>query len=393
VLFMPGGYAPARAGKGGQAPYHPWLCDRRSACCEATNGIVRSSLPTSFPTSSRDAHPPVMTASPLRHALVHRIAAVFAARRNFVAPPARIRTRFLAVATVVACASAAETASSQGTTPARRPAPPAPDVYLAGITVDRATVSVGTADNITDRPGYDNQPAFTGDGSAVLFTSVRDDAQADIYRFDIASRVVTRITSSAPESEYSATPIEGGRAISVVRVERDSTQRLWRFPMDGGGPTVILERVKPVGYHAWADENTLALFVLGTPNSLQLAHIAKGTADTIATGIGRSLHRIPGTATVSFVRKVSPTEWWIESLDVATRRTTRLVRLPEGVEDYAWLPDGSIMCGRGSELLRWSRAGDAWRIVADLGAAGVKGITRMAVSPRGDRLAFVAEGK
>ena len=325
------------------------------------------------------------------HALVHHIPAVFAMRLNLLAPRrVRARTVLLMCAASAACANA----SVQGPTSAPRPAPPAPDVYLASLTANGETVTVGAPLNITDRPGYDNQPSFTWDGSAVLFTSVRADAQADIYRYDIASGTTARVTTTAPESEYSATPIDSGRAISVVRVERDSAQRLWRFPLNGGAPAVILDRVKPVGYHAWADENTLALFVLGNPNSLQVANVRSGTVDTIATGIGRSLHRVPGTRTVSFVRKVSPTEWWIESLETSTRRTNRLVRLPEGVEDYAWLPDGSILCGRDSVLLRWSgTAGDGWRPVSDFGASGLKGITRIAVSPRGDRVAFVAEGR
>lgn len=248
--------------------------------------------------------------------------------------------------------------------------------------------------NITDRVGYDNQPSFTWDQSGVFFTSVRDDAQADIYRYDIATKRTIRVTATAPESEYSATAIDSGRAISVVRVERDSAQRLWRIPLDGGTPTVILERVRPVGYHAWADAHTLALFVLGSPNTLQLADARTGNADTIASGIGRSLHRIPASHRISFVRKVSPTEWWIESLDPASRATTRLVRLPEGAEDYAWLPGGSIVCGRDSRLLWWSgKTGDDWREIADLASAGVKGITRLAVSERGDRIAVVADGR
>jgi hypothetical protein len=248
--------------------------------------------------------------------------------------------------------------------------------------------------NFTARIGYDNQPAFLSDGSAVLFTSVREDSQADIYRYDIAVRRTSRVTISAPESEYSATPIEGGRAISVIRVERDSTQRLWRFPLDPGEPSVILDRARPVGYHAWADDTTVALFVLGSPNSLQLANTRRQTADTIATSIGRSLHRIPGTRRISFVRKVSPTEWWLESLDIATRRAERLARMLDGVEDYAWLPDRSAISGRGSTLLRWSgKAGDDWRVIADLAGSGVKGITRLAISPRGDQIAFAAEGR
>jgi len=276
-----------------------------------------------------------------------------------------------------------------------QPAPqPPPDVYLVSLDLTRGMPRVGTPMNFTDRAGYDNQPSFTSDGSGVLFTSVRDAAQADIYRYDIAARRTTRLTMTAPESEYSATVIEGGRAISVVRVERDSAQRLWRFPLDGGNPTVLLERVRPVGYHAWADDHTVALFVLGSPSSLRLADTRTGQADSIASGIGRSLHRVPGARKISFVRKVSPTEWWIETLDPVSRATARLVRLPEGVEDYAWLPNGAIVCGRGSMLLWWSgMAGAEWRQIADLRLAGIFGITRLAVSPRGDRVAFVADGK
>ena len=326
-------------------------------------------------------------------ALLPRIPDVFAMRPNFLVRRMFVARAFLAAAATVA--TLPTDAIAQRSTPVPRAAPPPPpDVYIASLTITRGTVNVGAPLNITDRPGYDNQPAFLSDGSGVFFTSVRDDSQADIYRYDIAARRTTRVTTSAPESEYSASPIEAGKAISVIRVERDSTQRLWKVPLVGGEPSVILERVKPVGYHAWADDNTLALFVLGSPNSLQLADVRRGTADTIATNIGRSLHRVPGTRTISFVRKVSPTEWWVESLEVSTRATKRLVRLPEGIEDYAWLPDGSVVCGRGGALLRWSgKAGDDWRTIADLSSAGIGGITRLAVSPQGDRLAFVAEGR
>jgi hypothetical protein len=157
---------------------------------------------------------------------------------------------------------------------------------------------------------------------------------------------------------------------------------------------VILERVRPVGYHAWADDHTLALFVLGSPNTLQLADTRSGASETLASGIGRSLHRIPGTNRISFVRKISSTEWWIESLDPSSREMKRLIQLPEGVEDYAWFPDGSIVCGRDGRLLWWSgKSGTEWKEIADLSSSGVKGITRLAVSARGDRVAFVAEGR
>jgi len=351
----------------------PWRAFHSSPNRDARNGV----------------NPPEPTVPPNRHTLVPRIPAVFASRALANGERAA-RSRLIAA--ICALGVAATAASAQQPAPRVRTAPRSPDVYLAPLTVRDGVPTIGSPMNITNRAGYDNQPAFLDDGSGVLFTSVRDDAQADIYRYDFATRRLSRVTTTAPESEYSATPIEGGRAISVVRVERDSAQRLWRFPLDGGAPSVILERVKPVGYHAWADDRMLALFVLGSPNTLQLADSRTSSADTIATNIGRSLHRIPGTRRVSFVRKVAPTEWWIESLDVGTRQATRLVRLPDGVEDYAWLPSGSVLCGRGSTLLWWSgQTGDDWRTVADLSGRGVRSITRLAVSPRGDRLAFVAE--
>jgi hypothetical protein len=224
-------------------------------------------------------------ALPLRLALLPRKPAVFASKCNSAPLMRRAVSAWISSALLTAFTAGAQ----QPSQPPRLPPAP-PDIYIATLTVARGAPSVGVPMNFTDRVGYDNQPSFSSDGAAIFFTSVRDDAQADIYRYDVATKRTDRVTSSTPESEYSATSIDSGRAISVIRVERDSAQRLWRFPLRAGGePSVILERVRPVGYHAWADDHTLALFVLGNPNSLQLADTRTGNADTIATGIGRSL--------------------------------------------------------------------------------------------------------
>jgi dipeptidyl aminopeptidase/acylaminoacyl peptidase len=276
------------------------------------------------------------------------------------------------------------------TRPAHGQAPPATDVFLVPLTGGTGRLTAGAVRNITARDGYDNQPSWSPDGRLIYFTSVRDDAQADIYGFDVASGTTTRVTTTAPESEYSATVTPDGRAISVIRVERDSTQRLWRVPLDGSASSVVLAGVKPVGYHAWVDSVTLALFVLGSPNTLQVADTRTGRADTVATSIGRSLHRVPGQRRVSFVHKVSRTEWWLVLLDPASRAMERLVRMPAGVEDYAWTPDGRVVIGEKSVLRSFDpRGSGGWETVADLASGGVAEITRLAVSPRGEAIAIV----
>jgi hypothetical protein len=113
--------------------------------------------------------------------------------------------------------------------PTAAQAPPATDIFV--LTLRRAgdSFALGRPENVTARPGYDNQPHFSPDGRRLFYTSVRD-GQADIYAVDLRSRATEAFTST-PESEYSATPMPGGREIAVIRVERDSTQRLWAFPL------------------------------------------------------------------------------------------------------------------------------------------------------------------
>ena len=268
------------------------------------------------------------------------------------------------------------------------------DIHLIALSMRDSAVVVGAPVNITARPGYDNQPAFTPDGRSLLYTSIRADAQADIHRYDLATRATTRITTTT-ESEYSATVMPGARRISVIRVEADSTQRLWSFLLDGTDPQLVLADIKPVGYHAWASDSVLALFVLGSPATLQVASARTGSARTVARGIGRSIHRIPGTAAISFVEKQSDSVWVIRRLDPATDAITTLVRTRPRAEDYAWAPDGSIYMADGNRLFRWKAfpgstgAVSEWKEVAAFADPALQRLSRLAVSPTGDWLAIV----
>lgn len=265
-----------------------------------------------------------------------------------------------------------------------------PDVFLAPLSITDGAPRLGKVRNVTARAGYDNQPAFSADGRTLYFTSTRDDAQADIYRYDVASGASARVTTTAPESEYSAVEVPGGGAISVIRVERDSTQRLWRLPLGAGEGTPLFPTLAPVGYHAWGDADRAVMFVLGNPNALVLGNRATGAIDTIVFNVGRSLHRIPGSTRVSFVSKAYENAAWVMSLDLDTRAMQPIAKLPSGTEDYAWFPDGRLVAGSGSRLLVCDpgKAGE-WVPFADLAADGVSGISRLAVSPAGDRLAIV----
>jgi hypothetical protein len=209
---------------------------------------------------------------------------------------------------------------------------------------------------------------------------------------------LTQVTSTS-ESEYSPTYMGDGH-ISVIQVEPDGTQRLWKFPLTGGKPQVILPEVRRVGYHAWADSGTLALFVLGAPGTrepptLQLASVASGKSEIVASGVGRSILKIPGGG-ISFVHTETidgSTRVTVKELDPATKRVTPLVSMIEGAPalDLAWTPDRMLLAAHAGKLYGWRRGDAAFTAVADLEPLGLRGVTRLAVSPSGDRIAFVAQ--
>jgi dipeptidyl aminopeptidase/acylaminoacyl peptidase len=267
--------------------------------------------------------------------------------------------------------------------------PPPSDIFLAELARRDGQLQLGQPVNITKRDGYDNQPSFTPDGKGILFTSQRENNQTDIYRYDLATRQTARVTATS-ESEYSPTITPDKKFFSTIRVEADRTQRLWQFPLAGGAPSLVLTNIKPVGYHVWLDANTLALFVLGQPNTLQLVNVKTEKAETLAQNIGRALHRIPGQpGKISFVQKAEK-EWSVKELEVKTRQSAPLVNTLAGSEDCAWLPDGTLLMAQGGKLFKWRRGQPDWQLVADLSGAGLSGITRLAVSAKGDKLALVA---
>lgn len=269
-------------------------------------------------------------------------------------------------------------------------APPATDVWIADLVRAGDGWTLAAPRNLTDRDGYDNQPAFTADGRTLLYTAFLD-GQTDVHAIDLASGAVRRLTAT-PESEYSPTPYGDGARFSVVRVEGDGTQRLWSFAADGADPRLLAPEPAGVGYHAWLGERRLALFVLGDPFTLRMLDLETAAAKVVAERIGRSLHRVPGSAEASFVAPDGDgAAIWAIDFGGATRR--RLAPAPPTVErDYAWTPDGVLLAFVGGKLLRLRPGADAdWIETADVAPSGPRNVTRLAVSPDGARLAFVAD--
>src|SRR2546427_268317 len=214
------------------------------------------------------------------------------------------RMRHSVIAAVLALALSGQLSGQRG---AGSP-PPDTEIFLAPLSTSAGLPSIGQPVNITNSPGYDNQPSFTPDGQQILFTSNRGGTQTDIFRYDIAGRAIAR-------------------------------------------------------------------------------------------GIGRSIQKIPGRATISFVEREVPAVRGgapilrIRELEPKGRHITPLVNAVAGASeaDCAWTPDGMLLMAHTDMLYGWKRGEPEWRRLADLAPLGLHGVTRLAVSPKDDRIAFVTQ--
>ena len=320
-------------------------------------------------------------------------------RRNRVSLPV-----VLLVALPLACAPGDGPAgdAGEGSDAGEAPPPaatattaPESEIWLGEVVWDGELPAVSGLRNVTDRPGYDNQPFFLPDGT---FVYTRQEAgQTDIWRYDPADGSHARVTETDVESEYSAKLIPGdgaleAAAISVIRVEADGTQRLWRFPLAGGGdPEVIFPDIAPVGYHAWVDGVTAYLFVLGSPATLHLARVGTPGSTVLASDIGRSIRDVPGSRRTSYVQYTGEGRSEIRLAEPGVDGSVLAAPGLEGGDFHAWTPDGRILQARGNVLHVFDPDDpDAgWREVASVDPGLV--LTRIAVSGDGARVALVAQ--
>jgi len=261
------------------------------------------------------------------------------------------------------------------------------DLWLVPIAEDG---TAGTPIPVATRPGYENQPSFSENGRRLYFTADTG-GQNEIWSVSLDADGLpaggaTPLTRT-PESEYSAVEMPSGGRFTVIRVEDDGAQRLWSFRLDGSDPELVFADIEPVGYHAWGDAQQVGMFVLGSPPTLVLARTTDGSSATLASDIGRSIHRVPNQRAISFTERVDGEGTWISVLDLDTREIRRVTRTTGEGQDYAWFPDGSVIMASGHTVHRWSER-RGWRPLLTLEDLGE--ITRLAVHPNGRVLAVVA---
>ena len=270
-------------------------------------------------------------------------------------------------------------------------AQPDTEVHLVDLeTVDGKT-TLSNPRNISNNQGYDNQPFFY-DENSVMFASTRA-GQTDILKFNILEgSTASWLTDTPTGSEYSPLRIPESNDISAIRLDMDGLQRLYEYNIENDSSKILVKGAK-IGYHLWYAIDILVATVL-VENRMDLIVSFledEGNYKTIQKNVGRSLQNIPNTDLVSYISKENSENWVLKSLNPATGATEKITDLDK-TEDICWLPDGTLIAGKGNALFKFHPINDEhWTLLQSFPDKNINNITRLAVNENATRLAFVAE--
>ena len=265
------------------------------------------------------------------------------------------------------------------------------EIILFDLKLKKKGVTLSNPTNITNHPGYDNQPSFHTELPYIYFSSFNEDGRSDIKRYNYKDNTTVNITTTN-EREYSPTLTPDKQFLSCIIQRDNGAQDLGKYPVDGGDAALIIDSLT-IGYHVWADNSHLGLFVLGgegKTNDLHFMRLPTKEDTVIAMNIGRSLHKVPNERAITFIQNAEASNK-IMKLNTETMKVSEIGPTVSKGQDIAWTPDGKIIMSDGTKLY-WINPKDA-RVVKTVtveGAAGLlKTVTRIAVNAKGDKLTLV----
>ena len=267
---------------------------------------------------------------------------------------------------------------------------PDSEIYVVDMKFTKDSTWFGVPTNISSHEGYDNHPYFSRNGGSLYYVS-SDNNQCDVKRYLFASKVSASITRTK-ESEFSPGMTPDGSSMTVVRIDADSAQRAYLFPPGNPRKPQFLPGTDSIGYYCWLNDSLLAMFIVGTPNTLQLLDRKTLQRTRIANNIGRCLRLSADSTRLLFVIKHGEKDWRIHALPFRDTVYKEVTPTLPGAEDFAVMHDGTLLMGDQGMLYACKPGKKKWKKIADF-SQSVGPFTRIAISPQENKIAIVSTPK
>jgi uncharacterized protein (TIGR02246 family) len=272
------------------------------------------------------------------------------------------------------------------------------EVWVGSLDLSGGRFAISNLMNISKHPGYDNQPAFFQDGRLV-YTS-------QVAVLDETGRAVQAVIHDFASG--TSTPVQGALGFSPTPAADGSLMMLREGHVvlrDSSGKETALTETKDAGYFARFDDRTWVLFMNDKQRRIVIYDATTRALDTMATGATTAPIRIPGKRVVTFVavepfpapegeaaKTAPPRTLHLRQLNLDDRQVTTLAAVPFATAgNHVWTSRGTLLMASGHTIYEWNPAHpDDWRKAAELDNPELQGLTRIALSPHGDRIAPVS---
>ncbi|MEA2343822.1 MAG: hypothetical protein QOF63_1991 [Thermoanaerobaculia bacterium] len=268
------------------------------------------------------------------------------------------------------------------------------EVWVGSLDMSGGRFAVSNLVNISRHPGYDNQPAFFPDGKLV-FTS-------QIAVLDETGHAVQAVIHDFAKG--TSTPVPGALGFSPTPAADGSLMLLREGHVvlhDASGKETQLTETTDAGYFARFDEQTWVLYMNDKQRRIVMYDPKTKALDTMALGSITAPFRIPGKRAVSFVAVepfpapeggAPPRKLFLRQLNLDDRQVTTLASISFPTSgSHVWTSRGTLLMASGHTVYEWNPAKpDDWPVVATFDNPELQGLTRIAISPRGDRIALVS---
>jgi len=269
-------------------------------------------------------------------------------------------------------------------------AQPNTEVYLMDLEVSEESFNISNFRNISNNKGYDNQPSFIDENTLLLVKNNK--GQTDIAVFNNVKNKTHWLNKKTEGGEYSPQIFKNKTDIAAVRLDSGGLQRLYHYDVLTGENKELIKNLQ-VAYYAFYNKDTLLATVLSADRLDLVVHSFQNKkTDTLLENVGRSIHKVPNSDAMSYPAINEEGNLDIYQLDMKTQESFFVTQLPIGIQDYVWINDSKILIGSGDKLYLYNLFGSGdWKQVTDLSIHKIKNITRLAISPNGNKLALVAE--
>lgn len=268
---------------------------------------------------------------------------------------------------------------------------PKTDVMLASFHASNGMLVFDNIQYLSDfNPnGYNNQAYFFGDDLIYLTSNYKNEGFTDILALSPKKNTFFKVTDTQGISEFSPTPASNKEDFYTVRIEKDGKGRsLWKYPLSR---LHYGERLFPtlhnIDYYCWISPTQVAIFLVAEPHLLAIGNTLNGSSTTITDNPGRCL-KTNGKGLLYFVHKVSADLWILKSYDLNENKMLSICKMPEGVEDFEYITDGTFLATSKGKILTFDpKKSLQWNEVADLSPYGITNIQQPII--KNNQLLFI----